>query len=194
QTGDIIHRIKGLPGIIKDLEFSPDGRWLAAGLSGNNGVRIFDTGGWGETKKLEEYESDVYNIAFKPGGGLATVSYDGNIRLYNNRFELIKHHSYPPNHEIYSLAFNPSGNLLAIGYSDIAETTEIEVRDGSNLSLLFKPSIAEMVNGTLNKLSFSADGSRLYGAGSFSKIRFRKQLDDCCSLLNNAGKGNYTDL
>jgi WD40 repeat protein len=67
HTGAIVNRIKNIPQVITDLEFSPDGRWLAAGLLGKNGVRIFGTGGWGEYKKLEGYSGGVYNVAFKPG-------------------------------------------------------------------------------------------------------------------------------
>ena len=160
QTGEIIHRIKGLPKQIYDLEFSPDGRWLAAAGFGSSGVRIFDTGGWGEYKKLEGYDDDVYNIAFNPGGGLATVCFDGKLRLYNSRFELVNEKSGLAGKDIYSIAFNPSGNLLAVGYEDAAI---VEVRDATDLSILYKPSVegSENENGGLNILSFSADGSKL---------------------------------
>ncbi len=192
QTGNIIHRIKGLPTAIRDIEFSPDGRWMAAGLS-DYGVRIFDTGGWGEYKKFEGYGSDVYNIAFKPGGGIATACYDGKIRIYNSRFELLTEKSGLGGQQVYSLAFNPMGNLLAVGYNDAAV---VEVRDAADLSLLYKPSVkgAENEISGLLVLSFSADGSKLYAGGGFQKPDkdgYWKRVVRCWS---NAGKGPYSDL
>jgi len=193
QTGSIIHRIKELPGVINDLEFSPDGKWMAASLQGSHGVRIFDTSGWGEYRKLEGYAGAVYDIAFKPGGGLATVCFDGKIRVYNSRFELMTEKSGLPGQEIYSIAFNPSGNLLAVGYVDAAV---VEVRDGSDLSLLYKPSVEEAENevrGLMN-LSFSADGSKLYGGCNFSKVDKKGIWKNVVRCWSNAGKGGYSDL
>ena len=190
QTGSIIHRIKGLPTVIRDLEFSPDGRWMAVGLKG---VRIFDTGGWGEYKKLEGYGGDVYNIAFKPGGGLAATCEDGKIRMYNSRFELMAEKSGLAGQDIYSVAFNPTGSLLAIGYEDAAA---VEVRDGSDLSLLYKPSVEETKNkkGGLDVLSFSADGSKLYGGSSFGKTDKDGAWKYALRCWMGAGKGSYSDL
>ena len=63
---------------------------MAAGLSDNGGVYIFDTKGWGEYKKLTGYTGNANKIAFKSGGGIATLSSDGKIKLYNSGFELTK--------------------------------------------------------------------------------------------------------
>lgn len=194
NTGEIIHRILGLPDIINDLEFSPDGNWLAAALKHGIGVRIFETRNWREYIKLEGYSGEVYNIAFKPSGGLATACYDGKIRMYNNRFELITEKTGLSGQKIYSLAFNPAGNLLAIGYID---TSAVEVRDAIDLSLLYKPSVEELenINVGFNILSFSANGNMLFGGGSFSKInKERNYWYNAIRCWNNAGKGNYIDL
>ncbi len=193
QSGSIVHRIQDLPEVINDIEFSPDGRWMAAGMSGDNGVRIFNTGGWGEYKKLEGYGKTVNNVAFRPGGGFATVSYDGKLRLYNSRFELVTEKEGTAGQEFYSLAFNPAGNLLAVGYEDAAT---VEVRDASNLSILYRPSVegSENKGGSLDILSFSADGSKLYGGGSYNKLDEEGDWKRAVRCWNNAGKGSYTDL
>ena len=192
QTGVIIHRIKGLPSVTRDLEFSHDGKWMAAGL-GNYGVRIFETERWSEYKKLEGYGADVYNLAFKPGGGLATVCYDGKLRLYNSRFELTAEKSGLAGQQIYSIAFDPAGKLMAIGYEDAAT---IEVRDAADLSLLYNPSIAEAENknGGLDVLSFSADGSKLYGGSAFRKLDKEGEWKNVVRCWNDAGRGSYSDL
>ena len=46
QTGVFIYRIKNLPEVITELEFSPDGNWLAAGFERDKGISIFETKGW----------------------------------------------------------------------------------------------------------------------------------------------------
>lgn len=193
QTGSIIHRIKGFHNTINDLEFSPDGKWLCASLGGNNGVRIFDTRGWVEYKKLEGYNSPVYSIAFNPNGGLATGCDDGKIRIYNSEFILLKEKDNLAGKEIASVTYNPAGNLLAVGYEDAAD---IEVRDAYNLSLMYKPSIegAEDEMGGFSKLCFSSDGYKLYGGGYFRKANANgnwKRVIRCWLL---AGKGSFTDL
>jgi WD40 repeat protein len=198
QTGAIIRQIKGFTNVIFDLEYSPDGRCIAAGLGGinakdgTNGVRIIDTAGW-TVKTLEgySYSGDVFNLAFKPGGGLATVCYDGKIRLYNNRFEPLAEKNGFAGKKISSLAFNPSGTLLAVGYSD---TVAVEVRNGSDLSPLYEPVVGkkEIKNGLLDKLSFSADGSILYGGGSFNE-RDKDSIKYIIRCWKDSGRGSFTD-
>lgn len=193
QTGDILHRIENLPGAINDLEFSPDGKWMAAGLATKKGVRIYTTGEWREFRKLENYNDRVMNIAFRPGGGLATTCYDGKLRLYDDQFELAMEKSGLPGQKIISVAFNPPGNLMAIGYYD---TSIVEVRKVSDLTLLYTPSVekAEQTKGAFEFLSFSSDGASLYGGGSF----FQQDKDSLwkCTIRHwgEAGKGKHQDL
>lgn len=189
QTGRIIKRITRLPSTMNDLEFSPDGQWLAA--ASGSGVRIFDTRSWSETKKLEGYGGDVYNVAFDKNNRLATVCYDGKLRLYNNSFELIAVKDNLAGKLPYSVAFNPSGSLLAVGFS---RDENVEVRSGSDLSLLYQPIITGTDKaGNVNKLSFSSDGTSLYGGGSYAKV----EDGDWKYVLrkwNDAGKQDYTDV
>ncbi len=190
QTGDIIHRIKGLPFVIQDLEFSPDGDWMAASFDGSYGVYVFDTKGWGYRELKGDYTDAVPNIAFKPGGGLATVCNDGNIRIYDSQFEFIQKEtcSQGEGMAISSLAFNPAGNLLAIAYQNIRV---IEVRNASTLSLLYEPDVKEVEGRGFNSLCFSADGSKLYGGQWVLETDETKQ---CISSWDLAGNGNYKGL
>ena len=199
QTGAIIRQIKGFTNVIFDLEYSPDGRWIAAGLGGTNakdgtnGIRIIDTAGW-TVKRPDGYNylGDVFNLAFKPGGGLATVCFDGKIRLYNNHFDPLVEKDGLAGKKISSLAFNPAGSLLAVGYSD---TMAVEVRNASDLSPLFEPVVEkdEINKALVDKLSFSADGSKLYGGGSFSKVDTNNRFRYIIRCWTDSGRGSYTD-
>lgn len=193
QTGGIIRRIKGLRQVVFDLEFSPDGKWIAAGLSNAGGVRIFDTENWMEKKKIEGYQGDVYTVAFKPGGGMATASLEGKIRLYNKDFEMVAEKSDLPGKSIYSIAFNPAGNLLAVGYQDV---NYVEVRKSSDLNLLYIPTNAgvENIAGGLSNLSFSADGNRLYG-GNIAQIKDAEgHFKNFLRCWDTEGTGKFKDI
>jgi len=115
-TGDIVHRITGLPSNLFDLEFSPDGKWLAAGCTLTNGVAIYETQKWSTFKKLTGYTTEVYNVAFSKDGKFATVCWDGKIRLYNNKFEQTAIAASTNGKQPLNIAFDATGTLNSISY------------------------------------------------------------------------------
>jgi WD40 repeat protein len=85
ESGNLVQRIHGMPDVTHFLTFSPDGRYLAAALSGGHGLRVFDRDkNWGEAFSDDQYGSESYGAAFSHDGRLATTSYDGLIRLYTS--------------------------------------------------------------------------------------------------------------
>ncbi|MBV8588616.1 MAG: hypothetical protein JO212_00855, partial [Acetobacteraceae bacterium] len=82
-TGRLVRRVGGLPEVVNRLAWSPDGRYVAAGLLGANGVRVFETNEWREVWRDADYLGPVYGLAFDDAGRLAATAFDGNIRLYN---------------------------------------------------------------------------------------------------------------
>ena len=60
-TGEIINRVSGMENVIRDLEFSKDGKWLACCLGGAHGIRIIDIKTRAIHKKLAGYNDDSYN-------------------------------------------------------------------------------------------------------------------------------------
>ena len=73
ESGTLIKRIHGdLPSDAKFLTYSPDGRFLAATLSGANGLRVFDRNkDWSEAFRDDKYGDAGYGAAFAPDGRLA---------------------------------------------------------------------------------------------------------------------------
>jgi WD40 repeat protein len=89
-TGKMIARIAALSNVTLNLAFSPDGRYLAAGLGGRNGLRIYDRDRqWSEVFRDTNYGADIYGVDFAADGRLATTSLDGQVRLYDRDFKQI---------------------------------------------------------------------------------------------------------
>lgn len=195
QTGNIQRRIIGLPGAIFDLEFSPDGRWLAVGMGGNKGVAIIRTENWSVVRVLSGYDGDVYSVAFDAKGRLISTCEDGKLRLYAaNTFTPLQTATNDQGSEPYCVAFSPDGKLLAVGYDNSAE---VEVRSAADLTVLYRPQLGEASTraARLSRLCFSADGTRLYGASNYgasdSKDGMWRFAVRCWS---NAGRGSFKDL
>ncbi len=192
HTGTMIKRIARVPNVICDLEFSPDGGYLAASISRGNGIIIYLTNGWSLFKSLTDYKEDSYNVCFDQTGRLATVCYDGKVRLYDRFFNLINQTNQLAGSQPFSIAFSPDGNKLAVGYED---SPVIEVLDGKSLRLLYRPDITGATS-TYNRigiLSFSYDGAYLYGGGNnrkFSNNCLRFQI----RCWKDAGRGSYLDI
>ncbi len=180
QTGKIIYRISDLPGKIRDLKFSPNGIWLAAGLSGNNGVRVFKSQDWSEFTSITGFNDDVECLAFDNKNQLAAASTDDHkLQLFDSKFKL-KVETVLPKGPM-SISFNNNGDLLAIGFND---GSPVEVRNAQDLSLLFNP-----VNTGIGCIGavFNNDSKKLYGWGSNGK-------NGIVRIWEDFGQGPFTDL
>ena len=84
ESGNLVRRISDdLPNVTHFLTFSPDGRYLAATLGGQRGLRVFDRDNeWTAAFRDDQYGGDSYGAMFSPDGRLVTTSYDGLIRRY----------------------------------------------------------------------------------------------------------------
>ena len=110
--------MRAFPTVTHSLAFSSDGRYLAAGLGGGNGLRVYDRDRqWTEVFRDTDYGDDIYGATFAADGRLATASYDGKVRLYDRDFKLV----VPPRkatggNQPFRIAFSPDGTMLAVGY------------------------------------------------------------------------------
>lgn len=191
RTGAMTARITGLPNVIFDLEFSPDQRFLAASMFGSNGIKIYRTSDYSLVVEDKDYQDDCYNVSFDIWGRLATVSYDGHIRLYSADFQLTKKEAAPGGRKPYSLAFSPDGTLLAVGYDDSAQ---LQVLDANTLLVKYEPDIsdANVVPSHLEMVAFSADGTQLAAGHGYQKITdgdWWRQV----RIWDDAGRGAYGD-
>jgi WD40 repeat protein len=168
ESGALVHRIEGVSSDVEHLTFSPDGRLLAATLSGG-GLRIYGRYSyWTEVARDEEYGDASYGADFASDGRLATTAYDGKVRIYAGDLK----GSIRPVTIIatlgglrpYGIAFNPDGSRLVIGYDDSAA---VDLLDGRTFRVLPGPNLDGIHNGTLNTIAWSRDGTTLFAAGKY---------------------------
>lgn len=181
STASTVYRM-----LISHLTYSKDGRSLAATLGGTQGVRIFRTRDYQLEAQDTDYGDDSYWSDFDGNGRLVTVSLDGFVRLYDNRFHRIAKAKAPGGTQPYSASFSPDGSKIAIGFKD---STHVNVLSGEDLRLLYSPDTQEATNGSLFIVAWSADGRFLYAGGQYDNGRGRPILK-----WDRSGRGDAVEL
>jgi WD40 repeat protein len=184
-TGSLKKRLSGLPQVIYHLAYSKDGRFLAATLGGKNGIRVYETEGYGLTFTDSDYGDDSCGADFDSKGRLAVSSYDSHIRLYEKDFRLIAKKKLQEGSQPHGVSFSPDGSKIAVAFND---STKLDILSSKDLSYLFSPDTSAVDNGTLVNVAWSSDGAYLYAGGRFQK--------DGCPIVKwaDGGKGNSTFL
>ena len=168
-TGKLIRRLGKLDNVIEHLTWSADGRYLAATLDGGEGLRVWETAGWSLVGDDRDYGGkDSYGAAFDATGRLYTVAVDGLLRRYGADFKLEGKSGTLGGKEPYSVAVHPNGDRIAVGFYD---STAVEVYRAEDLQRLFAADTADVANGNLVAVAWSADGARLYAGGRYRRSR-----------------------
>jgi hypothetical protein len=168
-SGQLLRRLPGLPNVVLHLAFSPDGRWLAAGLGDANGVRIFDVTRGEETGRDAAYGDNSSSVHFSPDGRLLlTTSYDGQVRLYavnDGTLGQPARASTGGGQQPFAARFSPDGRRIAVGFND---STVVQVLDAKTLTEVARPSTVGVDNGNLVSVAWSADGRFLVAGGRWN--------------------------
>lgn len=157
-----------MEGVLNDIAFSPDGRWIAAGSEAGQ-VNVWGVEDGSLAYTLQGHEGPVNSVAFSPDGALlASGSSDQSVQLWNTQ-------DGTPEQTITSgtlgrvlaLAFSPDGDLLAIA-DHLCFVQLREVRTGLLRRTLAQPDCSARLGGVVTSwaLGFSPDGgSILTGEG-----------------------------
>jgi WD40 repeat protein len=160
STGELINNIDDIDAEILDLNFSPDGNYLAAALNGNRGVRIFHAKDGNEVRKLIAYSGAVRKAEFSPSGQLITIADDNYIRLYGKTFQLSATRSLTG--KPLDFALSPDGLTIAVCCAD---QTTISILDMNDLTLINTISALSFEKKSINAVVFSPDGN-IYAGGN----------------------------
>jgi WD40 repeat protein len=193
-TGTIVARVGQQDGkVVNHLTVSPDGRYLAITRHLGQGVEVWEKVGAGLTNwRLVGRDSNygtgpAYGAAFDRSGALYVVGYDSKLRRYAPGYrerpvEVDTRSGRRP----YSVAAHPSGDRVAVGYEDV---TMVDVFDAPSLRWRFSADTRGINNGDLASVAWSADGSRLYAAGSYATRNRNVILS-----WDRAGEGRLREL
>lgn len=165
-SGRLVRRLAGLPQVIFDLVFSDDGRLLAAALGGGKGVRVWETAGWTEVGRDENYgEASISSADWHRQERLVTSCDDGIVRLYRvsgGQIEEVARQLSKGGKRPHSASFSPDGNQIAVGF---VNSTKVAVHDGNDLRFRFALDTSGTGKNNARNVVWSSDSSTLVAAG-----------------------------
>lgn len=162
QTGKLIHLLKGHSGIINEVNFHPNGKWLVT-ASEDSTARIWNLS---DEKELYRFphEKGVYKASFSQDGNyLITQTFTGKARIWNlddgKLIATLQHDSLNNDRfGIWNMTLSPKGHYLKIVYYD---DYRVEFRNVTTGALVRS---FQTQKDSTGKFTFSADGSTLFYA------------------------------
>lgn len=168
SSGEILERLGGLDNVVLHLDFSPDGAYLVGALSGQNGIRVWNTEDWTELFRDDAYAGDSYWAEFSQDSQfLASTSLDGMVRLYSRATnQLVAKRKSPGSGQPFTITFSPNGQRLAVGFLD---TSRIAILSAKDLSVRQWVLTREGGAGDLFIAAWGRDGKSLFAGGGYTK-------------------------
>jgi WD40 repeat protein len=201
DSGRLIRRLSGLPEQVAHLTYSPDGRYLAATLGGNDGIRVFSTTNYELIGQDKEYDGESDRADFARTGKLVTTSHDGFIRLYqvgeDVPFRLLTKRKVAGRGIPVAISFSPDGSKIATAFYDPSKEDAVDVLSASDLSPMYAPKTSGIKNGDVRTLDWSYDGNTLYAGGRIGRptkyTLVHEPPTHNIRAWSNAGTGPYKD-
>lgn len=202
ESAKVLGEISGPDGIVRDVDFSPDGALLAIGgaaraqgrREGATGhasgdavppmedgmVRLWRTADLspaGRLRDLRGGKGELWRTRFSPAGELVAGLYpDDSVVLWRVRDgEVVQRVPIPTGGRTEALALSPDGKILALGSGSSLWLVELA------LSRAARP-LGRPVQGSVTSLHFSADGHVLFGT-AFDEA-FARRVSDGGSVFS----------
>jgi DNA-binding beta-propeller fold protein YncE len=149
---------------VRDVAFSPNGKWLAAAGDADKTVHVWEVGTWKKVASLTGAKDAYSALAFSPDSGtLACGSHDGDVYLWGTaqwaRQAILSHGV-----RVHGVTFSPDGTRLACGCED----NTVRLWDTAR-----REQVTELRghNGYVHHLAFSPNGRRLVTASGDLTLR-----------------------
>lgn len=137
------------------------------------------------------FPSVPWSAVDRERGGRLVAADATRLCIYDPALKHLAEVALEPGAQVAQVRFSPDGSLVAVSYSSSSSSSilgRIEVRAGTDLHLLHAPALSG-VNGALEQLAFSADGSLLFAGGTGSTAK-----GHTIRRWEQAGRGAYMDL
>jgi len=148
-------------GAVREVVFSPDGTLLAS--ASYDGVKLWDTAGWGELRALAG-SGDTESVAFSPDGTMLATATGSTVKLWDvaSSSELRTLPAGP----VRTVAFSPDGRTLAASAGVAGQEIKLwDVESGNELHTL------EGHSNWINSVVFSPDGQTLASGSVDNTVR-----------------------
>src|SRR3569623_783470 len=165
-SGELKGRVGGFDEVVGPLAYSADGRYLALGLLGKQGLHVQQSSDYSEIAWDIDYQDKTIGLAFTPQGRIITTALDGYVRLYDSEFQLIgRVKSGLAGARPFGARLSPDGSKIVVGFHDVAA---VSVLSAENLALLYSVRFKELPDQTnLTTVAWSGDGTALYAGGDY---------------------------
>ena len=135
----LLARLPGLPSPVYDLDISPDGSRLAAGLA-KGGVLVWDAHTGRSLFTDTDYTAPVRSLRFDKQNDLYTASADGQVRGYGATGQRFASGTPEPGLRPWGLAVSPDGGFVAVTFeNDRANVPVVDVLTAATLKKAFTP-------------------------------------------------------
>ena len=151
STGRLTARLGADQSRLRALDFSPDGKQIAA-VDEDSRVHIFDLQGKSPQMNLPGHSADLWGVAYsRDGNRLASCGADQTIRVWDTLTRKTLHTLRGHKGGVLCVAFSPDGRRLVSGGSD--STVRLWDAEGGEAVLVLHGHAAEV-----NRVAFSDDG------------------------------------
>ncbi len=169
-TGKMTGRIAGIPGTIRVLTYSQDGRYLAIG-SGSGWLRVIDIEGKAMAMDGAICEDMLVAAKFLRDGRLVTTCLDGFVKLYDASFKVQAEYKFVEQQRPWRFAVSPQEDQIAVGSLDTAKISVLALTD-------LKP-VKELTGDSKQRGNLSVVawvGESIFGAGTYGNEQGGKYI------------------
>jgi WD40 repeat protein len=166
DTGKEVRVLEGHKDSVNGIAFSADGKWLASGGQDDD-LCLWEAATGKERRRIRGHKAPIERLALSPDGKvLASSCLAGTLRLWDtDTGRQIRSLPIDPGYRVLAMTFTPDSKCLAFNNVYTQGIQLVDVATGKRV-LAFRGH-----NGNVDELAFSADGRRLYSAGSDHTIR-----------------------